>query len=204
MTALAMRPRVDAFAVERRRHARVRVCLTGQFMRENRKEFPCTTIDVSVGGIAFTAEEQVQIGEKIIAYITQIGRVQGIVRRVMPAAFAIAMTLPQLKRERLADQLTWIANRHELGMPEDRRHERIAPRIPGSTLTLPDGRQVLCKIIDISRSGVGISVAFAPPVGVLVTVGQTRGQVVREFNDGIAIEFTRIIPPEAFGPDYRL
>ena len=37
-----------------------------------------------------------------------------------------------------------------------------------------------------------------------MTVGQTRGQVVREFNGGVAIEFTRIIPPEAFGPDYRL
>ena len=204
MTALAMKPRVDAFAVERRRHARVKVCLTGQFMRENRKEFPCATIDVSVGGIVFAAEEKVELGEKIIAYIAQIGRVQGIVRRVMPGGFAMAMTLPQLKRERLADQLTWIANRHELGMPEDRRHERIAPRIPGSTLTLPDGRQVLCKIIDISRSGAAISVAFAPPVGALVTVGQTRGQVVREFKGGVAIEFTRIIPPEAFGPDYRL
>jgi hypothetical protein len=173
-------------------------------MRENRKEFPCATIDVSLGGIAFAAEERVEIGEKIIAYIAQVGRVQGIVRRLAPTGFAIAMTLPPLKRERLADQLTWIANRHELGMPEDRRHERIAPRIPGSTLTLPDGRQSLCKIIDISRSGVAVAVTFAPPVGALVTVGQTRGQVVREFNGGVAIEFMRIIPPEAFGPDYRL
>ena len=37
-----------------------------------------------------------------------------------------------------------------------------------------------------------------------MTVGQDRGQVVREFGGGIAIEFMRIIPPEAFGPDYRL
>ena len=70
MTALAMKPRVDAFAVERRRHARVRVCLAGQFMRENRKEFPCTTIDVSVGGIAFAAETEADVAryEKWLEY----------------------------------------------------------------------------------------------------------------------------------------
>ena len=34
------------------------------------------------------------------------------------------------KRDKLAAQLTWLANRHILGLPEDRRHGRIAPRNP--------------------------------------------------------------------------
>lgn len=204
MTALAMKPHVDAFVVERRKHSRVRICLTGQFMRENRQDFPCSTINVSVGGIAFSAEAPVELGEKIIAYISQIGRVQGVARRQFPAGFAIVMTLPALKREKLADQLTWIANRNTLGMPEDRRHDRIIPLNPNSTLTLPNGREVLCKIVDISRSGVAVSVAVCPPVGALVVIGQTRGQVVRAFNGGVAVEFLRIIPPEMFGVDCRL
>ena len=48
-------------------------------------------------------------------------------------------------------------------MAEDRRHERIVPRNRNTTLTLPNGREILCKIIDISRSGVAISVDIAPP-----------------------------------------
>ena len=80
--------------VERRRHSRVRGLLSGQFMRENRQEFPCSTIDISPGGIAFASEQPVDLGEKIIAYIAQIGRVQGVVRRQYLGGFAISMTFP--------------------------------------------------------------------------------------------------------------
>ena len=34
------------------------------------------------------------------------------------------------KRDKLAAQLTWLANRHILSLPEDRRHGRIVPRNP--------------------------------------------------------------------------
>ena len=34
------------------------------------------------------------------------------------------------KRDKLAAQLTWLANRSTLGLPEDRRHDRIVPRNP--------------------------------------------------------------------------
>jgi len=203
VTALATKPRLDIYAAERRRHSRVRVALAGQFMRENRQEYPCSTIDVSVGGVAFAAEQGVEAGEKIIAYIAEIGRVQGVVRRIYVGGFAIAMALPALKREKLADQLTWIGNRRDLGMPEDRTHERIQPRNPHSTLTLPDGREMICKIIDISRSGAAVAVAAAPAIGALIILGRTRARVVRQFTGGVALEFLRIVPPDEFGADIR-
>ena len=127
---------IDAGRHERRRHQRVKVRLTGQFMRQDRREFPCATIDISPGGIAFEAEASGEVGERIIAYLNQIGRVEGTVARHFYGGFAIQMKLPPLKREKLADQLTWLANRQVLGMPEDRRHERIVPRNRHTTLTL--------------------------------------------------------------------
>ena len=204
MTAVAIKTRLDPHAAERRRHSRAEVCLSGQFMRENRQEFPCKTINISPGGIAFAADASVTLGEKIIAYLAQIGRVEGLVRRQFPGGFAISMTLPAIKREKLADQLTWLANRQDLGMPEDRRHERIQPDERHSTLTMPNGREILCKIIDISRSGAAIATSLSPGIGSTVTLGKTRGQVVREFAAGVAIEFDRIISEEIFGPDYHL
>jgi hypothetical protein len=203
VTAVAIKTRLDPYAAERRRHSRVEVCLSGQFMRENRQEFPCKTRDISPGGIAFMADEPVALGEKIIAYLSQIGRVEGLVRRQFPSGFAISMNLPAMKRERLADQLTWLANRQELGMPEDRRHERIQPRERHSTLTLPNGRETLCRIVDISRSGAAISTAPAPSIGSTLTLGKTRGQVVREFVGGVAIEFDRIVSEDVFNAGYR-
>jgi hypothetical protein len=173
-------------------------------MREDRQEFPCKTIDISPGGIAFAAEASVTLGERIIAYLAQVGRVEGLVRRQFPDGFAISMNLPAMKREKLADQLTWLANRQGLGLPEDRRHERIQPLERHSTLTLPNGRETLCRIIDVSRSGAAIATSPAPTLGSTVTLGKTRGQVVREFAGGVAIEFDRIVSEEVFGPDYRI
>jgi hypothetical protein len=199
-TALAIEPGRQ----ERRRHQRVKVRLTGQFMRQDRREFPCATIDISPGGIAFEAEASGEIGERIIAYLNQIGRVEGTVARHFYGGFAIQMKLPPLKREKLADQLTWLANRQVLGMPEDRRHERIEPRNRNTTLTLPGGRQLPVRIIDVSRSGAALAVNATPAIGAPVTVGSRPAQVVRQFSGGFAVEFNRLIPAEMFDDDIRL
>ena len=49
--------------------------------------------------------------------------------------------------------MTWLANREELGLPEDRRHERIVPRNPRAVLGLEDGTEHVVRLIDISLSG---------------------------------------------------
>jgi len=164
------------------------------------------TIDMSVGGVAFAADERVDIGERIIAYVSHVGRIEGRAVREFQGGFAISMKLPSLKRERLADQLTWLANRQELGMAEDRRHERIRPRLQRTTLILPTGREIVASIIDLSRSGVGLSLATTsmPPVGTPVTVGATKGRVVRQFPNGVAVEFARVIPEADFGEETTL
>jgi len=206
LTALAYTLDHDPRSEERRRHARVKVRLPGQFMRENRREFPCITIDISPGGVAFAADEPVTLGERIVVYLTQIGRVEGRVVREFPGGFAISMKLPAMKRERLADQLTWLANRQDLGMPEDRRHERIRPLRARTTLILPTGREVIATIVDVSQSGVALTLAspVAPPVGTPVTVGATKGRVARLFPNGLAIEFDRIIPENEFSAEIAL
>ena len=105
--------------VERRRHQRVKVRLTGRFMRSDRREFDCVAIDMSPGGIALSAHAGVNPGERIIAYLNQIGRVEGKVARTFAGGFAITMQLTPAKRDKLADQLTWLANRNSLGLYPD-------------------------------------------------------------------------------------
>jgi hypothetical protein len=107
----------------------------------------------------------------------------------MPEGFALELNTTPRKKAKLAAQLTWLANKHELDLPEDRRHERIAPRNPAGVLSLEDGRQYRCRIIDLSLSGAAVEIGVRPAIGTQVTLGNMRGQVVRHFDDGIAIEF---------------
>jgi hypothetical protein len=191
-------PLIEAKMQERRRHQRVKVVLPGRLMLEDRREYPCQTIDISPGGVAFAGSTKGGVGERVIAYLNQIGRVEGTVARHFENGFAIQMKLPVVKREKLADQLTWLANRQALGMAEDRRHERIPPRSSHTTLKLPNGQEYLAKLVDVSISGAALTVGIKPTIGSSVVVGDTAAQVVRHFEGGIAVEFNRPFPPEVF------
>ena len=185
--------------VERRHDQRVKVRLLGQFMRSDRKEFDCESIDASPYGIAFSSDAGVQPNERIVAYLNQIGRVEGRVARIFPGGFAIQMNVPPAKRDKLNSQLTWLANRQSLGLADDRRHERIAPRDRYTILTLPNGREYTATLIDISMSGAALNVDCEPPIGARVVVGATPAEVVRHVNCGIAVEFLSPLPAEEFG-----
>ena len=190
--------------LERRRHQRVRVSLIGRYMLADRREFPCQTIDMSPGGLAVHAPVKGQVGERVVIYLDQIGRVEGAIARLLETGFAISMTVPPLKREKLADQLTWLANRHALGMKEDRRHERIEPVHKRTTLHLADGRELHVKLIDISLSGAAMQVDYRAPIGTPVTIGETPARIVRVFEGGVAVEFVRPFEESAFSERTRL
>lgn len=177
---------------ERRRFQRVRVKIYGRYMLEDRSEYPCHVIDMSPGDVALRADRPGALGEKVIAYLDHIGRVEGVVTRIIDGGFAMQLIASERKRDKLAAQLTWLANRHELDLPEDRRHERVSPRNPMTTLELADGSQYKCRIIDLSLSGAAIEVDAKPELGQPVLLGTMRGRVVRHFLEGIAIEFAAV------------
>ena len=62
--------------MERRRHQRVKVVLLGRYMLADRREFPCQTIDMSPGGVALFAPVKGTAGERVVAYIDQLGRIE--------------------------------------------------------------------------------------------------------------------------------
>jgi len=187
-------PRVLPLAQERRRHQRVKVNLLGRYMLADRREFPCQVIDMSPGGMALVAPVAGNPGERVIAYVDHLGRLEGKISRLIDNGFAMSISATLRKRDKLAAQLTWLANRQILNLPEDRRHGRFTPRNPVARLILPSGVNVACRVIDLSQSGAAISIApdLRPVVGAMVTIGKTQGRVVRHIEDGFAIEFTRL------------
>jgi PilZ domain len=177
---------------ERRRFQRVRVDLLGRYMLPDRREFPCQVVDMSPGSMALIAPVAGQPGERVIAYVDHLGRLEGHIARILQNGFAMTISATPRKRDKLAAQLTWLANRNILGLPEDRRHGRTAPRNPITRLILPNGLNVSVRIIDVSQSGAGIATDQRPPIGSLVTLGRVQGRVVRHLEDGFAVEFTRL------------
>src|SRR5690349_15009139 len=185
------KPVILPLAEERRRHQRVKVNLLGRYMLPDRREFPCQVVDMSPGGMALQAQVAGNPGERVIAYVDHLGRLEGKIARVLSNGFAMTISATSRKRDKLAAQLTWLANRQILNLPEDRRHGRFTPRNPMARLILQNGTNITCRVIDLSASGAAIAIApdLRPPVGAAVTIGKTTGRVVRHIEDGFAVEF---------------
>ena len=183
-------------AEERRRFQRVKVHLLGRYMLPDRREFPCQVINMSPGGLALLAPGIGNVGDRVVAYLDHIGRVEGKITRIIDNGFAMTIGATPRKRDKLAAQLTWLANRDILNLPEDRRHDRIVPRNPIAVLTLGDGTKMTCRIIDLSLSGAAIAAENRPPLKSTVLLGRVQGRVVRNLEDGFALEFMHEQPIE--------
>jgi hypothetical protein len=190
--------RILPLADERRRHQRVKVNLLGRYMLADHREFPCQVVDMSPGGMAVVAPIAGQPGERVIAYVDHLGRLEGKIARLIENGFAMSIAATPRKRDKLAAQLTWLANRQILNLPEDRRHGRLTPRNPVARLILPSGENVTCRIIDLSASGTAVAIApdLLPAIGSAVTVGKTTGRVIRHIENGFAVEFNRLQHPD--------
>ncbi len=131
--ALVTKKLIFPAAEERRRFQRVKVHLLGRYMLPDRREFPCQVINMSPGGLALLAPGIGNVGDRVIAYLDHIGRVEGKITRIIDNGFSMTIGATARKRDKLAAQLTWLANRDILNLPEDRRHDRIVPRNPIAT-----------------------------------------------------------------------
>jgi len=174
---------------ECRRLQRVRLSLLGRFMLENRREYPCQTIDVSPGSCALVAPVPGAAGERVIAYIDNIGRIEGRIVRFFDSGFAMTIEGTPRKKDKLAAKLTWLANRYHLNLAEDRRHERVTPSTSKATITLPDGREFDSRITDLSFLGAALATKARPPIGSPLRLGAIRVIVIRHSEEGLAVEF---------------
>ena len=182
---------------DRRRHRRAPVSVFGRFMREDKQEYPCQVVNMSAGGMAMIAPVSVKDGERIVAYLDNLGRIEGIVVRSLEGGFAVRILASLHKRERIANLLTWLINQKSLGLGEERKHERIVPRINASKLIMPNGDVHNCRVIDVSLSGASVACTVKPPLGTMVILGRMRGRVVRHHELGIALQFIELQDPDS-------
>lgn len=185
-------------SLDSRSHQRVKVAIPGRYMVEDRREFECHTLDMSPGGIALAAPVAPAIGERVVVYLECVGRIDGVCVRDLGNGFAMRVKATPRRREKIAEQLTWLANQLMLEIEDLRNFGRIVPLQPQTLLTFENGTTMPARIVDISRSGVGLVADCIPAVGSVVSVGQMKGHVVRVLDQGIAVQFMSLIPLQKF------
>ena len=137
------------------------------------RTFACRTTRVSPYRMIVEVPVVGKIGDRLTTYFRDFGKIDA----------AISDTM--------ARRLTWIEKKQQSPSTviELRKDARFIPPVPHTTLTLADGAIHPCFIIDCSVSGVAISSAVQPPVGMPLAVGACVGRVVRLLPNGIAVKF---------------
>jgi hypothetical protein len=166
-------------------------------MREDKQEYPCQVINMSAGGMAVLSPATVEIDERVVAYLDNLGRIEGVVARSFDGGFAVRIVASAYKRERITNLLTWLTNQKSLGLSEERKHERFVPRNSASKLILPNGDVHSCRVIDVSLSGASVASTIKPAIDTVVVLGRMRGRVVRHHDLGFGIQFAELQDPDS-------
>lgn len=154
--------------------------------------FACRLRSISTQMAVMTGPVAGRPGDRVVAHFDQFGIVRGLVARQLPSGFVLKLQLDDIERNKLGAKISW-HKKHALGVLPDRRaHKRIIPREPRTLITLGDGKQVPCFVIDISQSGVAVSADLWPAIGTPMAVGKLVGRVVRYLDVGFALQFMQV------------
>lgn len=193
---------IEVAAYDRRDDVRIIVNIPGRYMLSNKRnlkgdrcEFACRIVNVSLEAMALAAPVPGPIGERVIIYSEQFGRLHGLILRLMANGFVISIAASPQTREKLAAKLDWLAKQKDApDLRDSRRHARVVPKNPMATILLADGSTTSCLVIDFSDCGVAVSADLYPELGTPLAVGKMVGRVVRRFAEGFAVEFTEKTP----------
>src|SRR3546814_8245712 len=104
-------PQAAHRAPPERSFQRVTVNVGGRLMLADHEEYPCTAVDMSPDDVSFLCEGRPRMNERVIAYLDHLGRLEGMVTATSQTGFSMTINATDRKREKLAAQLTWIANK---------------------------------------------------------------------------------------------
>jgi hypothetical protein len=158
------------------------------------RTFACRTISVSPFQMTLAVTVGGKVGDSIAAFFPDLGKMDGRITDTFAGGFVFEPNLTEPEREKMASKLIWLENKlRNPAVRDARRHERLVPASPHSTLTFADGSTRSCFIIDMSVTGVAVSAEVQPPIGTALAVGACAGRVVRLLPEGFAIQFAETL-----------
>jgi hypothetical protein len=181
------------------RDARMVVSMPGRYVLANkrdvngdRRQFACRAVTVSPLSVTLAVPVKGAMGERAIAHFDEFGTLKGRIIRVMDRGFTMTIAATDEERDRFARKIDWLIKNKNDVVADDRKHKRIIPENPHSTIMLADGSILGCFIIDMSESGIAVSADYAPEIGMPLAVGKAVGRVVRRFREGFAVQFIEL------------
>jgi hypothetical protein len=151
--------------------------------------FGCRAVYLSSHEIGLAAPVIGKVGERVIAEIDQLGKLEGRLVYRLERGFVMRIAANEEQRRGLTARIAWMEDHKNHDAPNQRAVERTVPANPYSMLVFADGSVETCLVLDFSVTGAAISADTVPDIGRVVAVGSVVGRVVRHFVGGFAVQF---------------
>ena len=187
-------------AIKQIRSSRImagRYYLEKWFRIEEQKNFlpPCETKLVTPELVRFTTPFPAVLNDRAFVYVESLGLMRGVISRAMGPTSEMDIQMTANERSKLASRILWSDMQSGFKGLDLRRFPRYEPVNPNSSLTLPDGSMLHCKIANISATGAAIISELRPPLNSEIILGQIHSEIRRHTEVGFAVEFHTIQDP---------
>ncbi len=186
----------DLIFVEARRDSRIIVNIPAQFAlsdrrnrRGERRVFRCRAVYLSARAVGFVSPVKVKVGERVLAHIERLGKVEGAVGCLLEGGFVMNILASPKECDKLVDKIEWLEKHKNHDVPDRRADVRSVPTDLYSRVTLPDGSNETCLVLNVSASGIALSAETIPEIGTVLVIGKIVSHVVRQFDGGFAAQF---------------
>jgi hypothetical protein len=99
---------------ESRRRKRVPLALSGHYVLESGCNYPCQTENVSATGILLRGFPGGDLGEWVVVYLSELGRIEGTIVRSEDTCFAFEIAATPSQTQKLAAKLASLSCNHNL------------------------------------------------------------------------------------------
>jgi PilZ domain len=171
--------------VERRKAERVPLTLRGRYMLSDGEEFLCQTIDVSAVGIALEGYIVPDLGELIIVYLDELGRVEGRVARRGDGWFAIDARTSQSRIRRIEQKIAALSGK----TPAMAAVTPTSEKTRSAILRTDFGQEFSVQVSDETPTRVKVLTHLKLQPSTRVTLNELRGVVGLSSQDCFLVEF---------------
>ena len=173
---------------ERRRYPRLPLDDLGRYLLASGQEFACRARDVSLVGLALSGPLAGRSGERVVAYLDRLGRVEGVLMRVTRSMFAIQFAGGEARQRRLRRRLVDIFQ-DEMAIFTGEARSASDPTAPRVVVVRAPCGDLCGELIAISFEAAEVAMEGPPAVGSPVRLLGRLGFVARQQPGEVLIEF---------------
>ncbi len=175
---------------DRRAYERKAIEKQARFSVNGGAEASALLTDISKGGLFMMTDAEANIGDKVVIYPDELGRLEGTIVSKRSGGVGVEFAISDSYREFLDKRIkAALAGGSYLRLADRRSNLRSALNIEAPVRMVANGECFICRIDNISEGGAAISSSQRPYVGAQIRVGSIPGKVLRHTENGFTVQF---------------